>query len=355
MKKILYFLMFSLSTLASSLNIVACFRKHKEKKVNKVNKVKTQKFDLKNLQINFSTKLLKLSSTNPFKIMINGSLAYQEVIEQIISQYQKIFLNSNLSSDNFNINSLTTDEQKTWALKIINGNKVEIANTEAVDLQVDDDKLLANDDNSVNIIIKTTDKNVLNQSITVKGYFQQYLFTNQDVNKNNNEIFVQPNRGATRAQRSATAANLVVDNVIDLSSDLSYLLTTKKKISVLQNDINNLSNEENVKIYNLILTAINKNFSFRMKNVKGAKKAAKFNTENVHTYLISSTSWAFIDVLSFPAPNDMTHILDDAYLQLQTNHKIFWKIAISEWNYLQENNYLCSHDTFVYLYLGTVQ
>ena len=57
------------------------------------------------------------------------------------------------------------------------------------------------------------------------------------------------------------------------------------RISELKQNLNNLTNIQNVEIYNLILAAINKKFTFRTRKIKDVKKVANFTSTNIHDHL----------------------------------------------------------------------
>jgi len=290
---------------------------------------------------------------------INGILAYKNIEDKIIQQYNNIFPDQKITSSNFAINSLKLQNNKSWAIQIYNLNGTSsIKDTKNEELVFPTNYNVLKD-NALNIKITTSNPNVTNSksknktsnlvSVTQKGYLNHFIYTNKNLNKGNE---VSANIGS-----SAQSNNLLINNVIDLSDskynlNLNQYLNYNSNTNQLSNVFLNLDQNKRKLISNTIVTNLNSQLQQETNQLNTSKQLLIAN-DNVPLKNALSINNTNTNLFALHYDNNVYALNNSSFPQLGSAWKIFAQIDISNWNYLA-NSYISAGNNYVYAYLGTV-
>jgi len=312
------------------------------------------KLILNNLKF-YNINVTKNSAGNTF--IINGINAYKKIENDIIQEYDKIIPNPTLSLNNFNSNSTSIDNSKTWAVQILNvNNSKTIAN--ALNQQLifpDKNEYNVLNNNALKVIITTNDPNTKTENsliastkqVQVNGYLNKFIYTNKNLNKGK---YISNN-----VWKTASENNLTINNVIDLSQGTYHInfttLNFNSSIVDLREELFSLNQNQRALISKAIVSNLNKQLKPETKdlNSSGELSIAQNNVPIANAININNTNTKLYTVY---ANDEFNQIQDYDNGNLGSGWKIFIKIKIGDWNYLQ--NYLTTKWTSVYLYLGSV-
>jgi len=173
MKKILSILSIGVFLSSSSSNLFSCN-----------NNSNTKKLNLNNLKV-FNLNV----STNSTSLILNYNQVYKKAELEILEQYNAFATTiKNAKKIQLNDFSIGTSTSNTpWAIQIYNINgstklsPISATNSNVVLQYTNKAKILNN--NALNIKINTTNKNVVKNSATIKGYLNKFIYTNTNANK----------------------------------------------------------------------------------------------------------------------------------------------------------------------------
>jgi len=312
------------------------------------------KLVLNNLKF-YNINVITNNATNGF--VINGQNAYRNIEEEIIENYHLIFPKKTLTLDNFNSNSTSINDSKTWAIQILNVNNSKTIEN-ALNQQLifpDWNEYNVLKDNALKVIITTNDpntkilnsKNTSKKQVQVNGYLNKFIYTNKNLNKGKyiNDI----------PSKTAIKNNLTQNNVIDLSQGTYHIhfttLNFNSTLANLRTQLFDLSKTQRTTISKAIVSNLNNQLKPETNklNSLGFLKIASKNVNENNAIDINSNNTDIIAVYA----NDEINILNSSKEgNLGSGWKIFIKIKVANWNYL--SNYLTTPLTSVFAYLGSV-
>jgi len=367
MKKILSFFTVGAAIFGTSSNFVVACNHHKSIHSATLTAAEATltpaiKLNLNDLKIygldNLSRTKTTYHSYQPGKILINAHKAYLKIATIISQDYnQKFSPKKHLTANDFAFGSTKLIKDKTWALQIFN-NQEKINDSKAVDLKITDTTNLANNDNSLdiqvttsNIHVKGVTKKTKFVSKKIKGYLQDFIFNNQEANHNINIT--------ARDDQKARADHLLKKNVIDFTTGKNSLdlhLTPSLDVNHLLTQLSTKANR--LTISNAIITDLNSVFNQRMKFLiknKQAKPVAKIkNSTSLDLISNDHNRFQIFSVSKNPWDEKIWNIVKGTKLRSKQN--TFIQIQVFDWNYLTNSNlknpYLALDTTYVYGYLG---
>ena len=317
------------------------------------------KFDLsKNLQLFFASPTT--TETIAGNLVVNGPSLFIAIEFEIMLEYNAFFFNHPLSINQFahNINQLSTT--KTWVIEIFNGSK-RIKTTE--DYATKPQKIgkqIVNNDNSLDIKITTTNKNVkatknistknTKVSAVVHGYFIGFFYNNLDLNLNHDVT--------ADTTKTAAANNLLVDNVYNFHSPSKYQLrfnlnpnTTLMNLFSELNYKNHKNHKNNVlKLCNAIIDRLNLAFKSRCHKIFSwgfLKPLLKLTASTIDEYLLKTTVFHFFTVDT----NGRVVKLTNPRQTIGNNKKVFIQVITYHWVYLRKDSFFNPTHGFFYGYL----
>jgi len=277
-------------------------------------------------------------------------------MNEIIKQYNAIFWSqTKLTANDFDLNSLTPTGNKTWAIQIYNlDGTTPIANAQnqALTFPSSNYNVLAN--NALIVKINTTNSNVANQDVTIKGYLDKFIYTTKNLNKGH-DISID-------TSKTAQANHLEIHNVINLKNpqppfepavDVIDLGKTKT-VEDVKNEINNIqwNDPDKVEISRRIVTNLNNqlNQETQYLNNHHILRVASDNITGT-----TKNNFNIGDLQLYKVDNDggVHHLIRDAIgIDSQVGWKIYLQLNISHWTYL--NHYIAGQNPYVYFYLGPI-
>jgi len=369
MKKILSFLTAFVICGSFSQSVISC-------------NSSSNKFDLSKLTIDNLNNVLTYSNhpvpmfpTRPDVVSVNGAKLYKAVENEIILEYTSWFNSHNMKVTPLSLKDFSTNKpSKTtpWQIEIYNNSVFSasaspIGDFDGVQILIPYRKQnLYNDDNSLNIIVDTTNPNCKNYLNTdpnttsiqkynpIKGYFKKFVFTNGTLNNNVDVCFM----GGDGAKYDY----LLIKNVLDLSNTNQYGFNVQAGQSVASL-IEKISGPDTLpaqtpfeqKINQAILQRINDAFNKHMKKLIDLKQAKPVDKSviklegSVRNYIPKANiTLAEIDQNGA----GLTQFLRNNASLTKNQDQIFARIKISNWSILQEG-YFTEPSTCVYAYLGT--
>jgi len=232
-------------------------------------------------------------------------------------------------------------------------------NTKTTNLNVNDKTNLANNDNSLNIIVKTTNQHVettttkiaKEYSATIKGYLGKFVFNNYIANKNQDFVMntgIQPNLTKT----SAVDFSQGQWGLSGLSIEQAPAFFT---IGNLLTQINTPANE--LKITNAVIANLNLGYEQHILNKHLQSLITKLpDVAQGSTNLIKDTSSnevfnIYERTSNFP---QSVFVHKDKSAYLGEDNDVFIQIKVSNWAYLSKNDnkFICPKYTFIYGFLG---
>ena len=309
-----------------------------------------KKLDLNNLKISGGIKVTK----ETLGLEINGSEAYLDVENQIITQYNTFFTaeKRTIANSDFNLASNSVTNTKSWAIAIENGSST-LVNTTNVSLGISATNNLVNKNNTLNLKITTNNKFVVGtnpkKSITKQINLDKFVFNNQDANKNH-DLQIARNKAQPEFKKEA---------VIDLSAETYHLDGLSTALDNARNyTVNRLlevieRKKNDVKLTNAVID--NLNLARARINPTGISVLPQVDSSS--QYLLKNPSSSDSILKIYTRIND-TH----AFLYLSSarpltgdeNEEVYLQINISNWDYLSadNHNFICPNETYVYAYVG---
>jgi len=311
----------------------------------------SQKYDIKNVTT-FNLNFANLNYNSQNKIVINGFNSYQYIMDEIINQYNSMFYSQKqLNKNDFILNSTIPSKNKPWAIQIYNLNGITPIKNNKNQVLIFPNNYNTLINNALKIRIKTLNSNVINNSVTIKGFLDKFIYTNKNLNKNH-DVGVEKSKSIQENQ-------LQIDNVIDLTSKQLFLkpitkinLGKQKKANQVKNQIyKNWSALDKINVSSLIVSNLNKelNQETQYLNNHDLLRIANNKVTNAHKnhFNIKNLQLYRVDDLD----NTLNKLNKNNYLALQGS-KIYLQLNVSNWRYL--NNYIGALNSYVYLYLGSV-